>query len=378
MDLDELWAEVEGVARDHGLAIGVAGVDGFPDVRREMHDRSSNGRRGRLGFTYSDIERSTDPGLAFPWARRLVTGLHPYLPEAGSPGPAEPGTGRVARFAAGDAYQPLRHGLEAMAEVIGSAGWRTEVVSDDSRLVDRAAAVRAGIGWWGKNTMVLAPGIGPWFLIGTVVTDAPFPVSTPMQRNCGTCSACLPACPTGALVAPGVLDARLCLAALAQAPGIIPRDLRDAMGDRLYGCDDCLDACPPGTRVLETSTAPRGRVDLIRILEADDRWILEEFSHFFIPRRDARYLRRNALVALGNTGDDRHRAVLMRYLRHDDWLLRLHAVWAVARLGGSWSSQLLDDQAAIERHSDVAAEIAWAREEVRRSREASRPGRSSP
>ena len=129
-----------------------------------------------------------------------------------------------------------------------AAGHRAAVLCDDSRLVDRAAAVRAGVGWWGKSTMVLAPGHGPWLLLGSVVTDASLPPDTPMARDCGTCAACLPACPTGALVAPGVLDARRCLAALAQSPGAIPREFRRAMGDRLYGCDDCLEACPPGQR----------------------------------------------------------------------------------------------------------------------------------
>lgn len=150
------------------------------------------------------------------------------------------------------------------------------------------------------------------------------------------------------------------------------------MGDRLYGCDDCLEACPPGIRVLETSTVPRGRVDLVRILEADDRWILEEFDHFYIPRRDPRYLRRNALVALGNTGDGEHEVVLVRYLHHEDWLLRLHAVWAMAQVGGSWAQEALEDRHGHEPHPEVAAEIHLALEEVRPSRGANRPAGSSP
>ena len=209
----------------------------------------------------------------------------------------------MARFATANHYDPLRTGLAALAGVLEVAGFRTEIRCDDSRLVDRAAAVRAGVGWWGKSTMVLAPGHGPWLLLGSVVTDAVLPADSPMVRTCGTCEACLPACPTGALVAPGVLDARRCLAALAQSPGTIPREFRRAWGDRLYGCDECLEACPPGRQGLAGGSGPGGgRVDLAEVLGSDDASLLRRFGHFYLPGRDARYLRRNALVALGNSG----------------------------------------------------------------------------
>jgi len=127
------------------------------------------------------------------------------------------------------------------------------VVADDNALVDREAAYRAGLGWYGKNTNLLLPGKGSWYLLGSVVTDAPLPAGRPMADGCGTCSRCLPACPTGAFIRPGVLDARRCLAWLVQAPGVFPAELRVALADRIYGGDSCQEVCPASTHATASA-----------------------------------------------------------------------------------------------------------------------------
>jgi epoxyqueuosine reductase len=251
----------------------------------------------------------------------------------------------VARAAVEDAYAPLRRGLALVAGVLEESGWRAEVLCDDGRLVDRAAAVRAGLGWWGKNTMVLAPGFGPWVLFGSVLTDAGLEPDSPMSRDCGSCQACLPACPTGALVAPGILDARLCLAAWAQAPGLVPEAIRVAMGDRIYGCDDCSEACPPGRRLLERSRDVRGRVDLGEVLTIADAALLDRFGHWFIPGRRPDLIRRNALIAAGNSGDPSLVRSVAAYAAHPDPVLQAHARWALSRLGGPGARAVLQDPA---------------------------------
>ncbi len=358
----ELWDRIREEGEDAGLAgLGVCTAEPFADVRAQVEERVASGRSAGMWFTFGDPARSTDIRASFPWAERLVVGAWSYLPDAGNPGPARPGFGRVARFATEDHYRGLRAALDRVAARLREGGHRAEVLVDDNRLVDRAAAVRAGVGWWGKNTMVLAPGFGPWLLLGSVATDAGLAVTEPMRRDCGTCSACLPACPTGALVAPGVLDARRCLAYWAQAPGVMPAEYREAMGDRWYGCDDCLDACPPGQRLLAGSGRDgTGRVDLVGVLAADDRSLLRRFEHFYVPRRQARHLRRNALVALGNTGGPGAELVAAGYLGHPDWLLRLHAAWALGRLGGPVAAAALAARMSREHHDDVRAEIEAA------------------
>ena len=169
-------------------------------------------------------------------------------------------TGVVARYASDDHYGPLRHALGVIAERLQRDGWQARVIADDNALVDREAARRAGLGWYGKNTNLLLPGLGSWFVLGSVVTDAPLPPAVELVADgCGACRRCLPACPTGALVAPGVLDARRCLAWLVQAPGVFPLEYRAALGDRLYGCDDCQEVCPENAAAVRIVLAPTGR-----------------------------------------------------------------------------------------------------------------------
>jgi epoxyqueuosine reductase len=357
----DLATRIDEVASRAGFAgIGFCSADPFSETRRDLQARVAGGLHAGMRFTFGDPATACDVRRSFPWARSLVVGARSYLPAAGSPGPPAPGTGRIARFATEDHYAGLRSGLDAIAAQLTAAGHRAATLADDNRLVDRAAAVRAGVVWWGKNTMGLAPGAGPWLLLGSVATDAAFPASPPMQRDCGRCSACLPACPTGALVAPGVLDARRCLAHLLQAPGVIPRPLRAAVGDRIYGCDDCLEACPPGRRLLRRAADPRGRVDVAGLLSCDDRSLLARFGHFYIPRRRARFLRRNALVVLGNTGGRSAVAVASGYAAHPDPLLRAHAVWALGRLGGPLARAALARVAARGDEPMVAEEVAPA------------------
>jgi epoxyqueuosine reductase len=339
--------------------VGICAADPFEAERSSIEDRVAEGLHGGLRFTYADPLTATDVRRSYPWANRLVVAAWAYVPGSGNPGASAPGTGRVARFAARNEYEGLHAGLAALRSVLDEAGHQTAVLADDSRLVDRAAAVRAGVAWWGRSTMVLAPGHGPWMLLGSVVTDADLPVDAPMRRDCGTCDACLPACPTGAL-SDGVLDARLCLAHLLQAPGVIPSELRVAVGDRVYGCDDCLDACPPGQRAVQRDDGESGRIDLFDFLAASDQELLDVHGHWYIPRRQPRHLRRNALVALGNAGGTGADLVAAGYLGHPDHLLRIHAAWALGRLGGPTAKAALAAAAATERQAEVLAEVQAA------------------
>jgi len=225
-----------------------------------------------------------------------------------------------------------------VAERLRADGHRARVVADDNALVDRAAAVRAGLGWSGKNANVLVPGHGSWVLLGAVATDAALPVDGPVDDGCGPCRRCLDGCPTGAIVAPGVVDARRCLAWLVQAEGAFPEEHREALGARIYGCDDCQEVCPPTRRGPEARRrvpADDAWVDLLDLLDAGDEELLDRHGRWYVPRRDPRYLRRNALVALGNVadpGDDAVHRRLVAVASGADELLAEHAGWALARL----------------------------------------------
>jgi epoxyqueuosine reductase len=323
-------------------------------ARRALEQRKAAGLDGGMQFTYRNPARSTDPGRVLPGAAALVVGAWWYGQAA--PGPSDEGggaeegrpRGRVARYAWRDHYADLRAALGQLANLLREAGWAARVVADDNALVDRAAATRAGLGWYGKNSNVLLPGRGSWFVLGAVVTDAPLAPDAPVPDGCGPCRRCLGACPTGALVAPGVLDARRCLAWLLQAPGVFPFEHRVALGGRTYGCDDCQEVCPPNRVALRTDRAlgtpsDQTGVDLLDMLAAADDELMSRYGRWYIPGRDPRYLRRNALIALANTADGRSAPVvstLKQYLESPDELLRAHAVWAALRLG---RAELLDD-----------------------------------
>jgi epoxyqueuosine reductase len=346
---------VVGLGRSAGLySVGVTTADVFEETRQLLFERRDQGLHADMQFTYRNPDRSTDPTRILPGARSLVVGAWSYRHSeptttagpATPPGPARP-EGHVARYAQSDHYSALRQALAPIAAHLRGLGWRATVVCDDNALVDRAAAHRAGLGWFGKNSLLLLPGAGSWFVLGSVVTDASLRPTLPgapaaHADGCGNCSRCLTACPTGALVAPGVLDARRCLAWLVQAPGPFPEEFRVALGDRIYGCDECQQICPIN-KVADrrdppspSSSVDGSRVDLLDLLEATDEQLLAAHGRWYIAERDPRYLRRNALVALGNVGDGRHpgtEQALRRWLAAGDPLLAEHARWAARRLG---------------------------------------------
>ena len=321
------------LGRRAGLdAVGIAEASPFTDTLRHLEERRSRGFAADMQFTYRNPERSTDPQRILVGARSLVVGaLRIPAPRTG---PQASDEARVAAFAREDHYGELRRSLEGIAERLREHGRQARVVADDNALVDREAAVRAGIGWYGKNANVLLPGRGSWFVLGSVVTDTPLPPSTESVRDgCGTCDRCITGCPTGAIVEPGVVDARRCLAWLVQAPGSIPVEFRQAVGDRLYGCDDCQEVCPVGhgERDDDPGTTTGAVESTTWILEASDADLLDRFGHWYIAERDPRYLRRNALVVLGNATDGAPEvdAMLHGYAESPDPMLRGHAEWAL-------------------------------------------------
>jgi epoxyqueuosine reductase len=345
--------DLKQIAVQHDAALGVTDLSPFPDVAATMRRRLEDGSSANLTFTYKDPDKATEPMWSFPWGRSIVVVALPYLRNGDGPGDRS-----VARFADGDRYAALSMLLTEVSHRLDADGWRTEHVVDDDRLIDRAAAVRAGVGWWGKSTMVLTPGAGPWILIGSVVTDAVLAVGEPMRRTCGTCDACIPACPTGAIVAPGVLDARRCLAAMFQSRADIPRGLRSAAAGRIYGCDDCLTSCPPGSRSLEGMEPTRHELTPGAVLEMSDEDLSGVTDHWYVPGRKMRFVRRNALVALGNTGGPESVGIIMSYVEHHDAMLARHALWALSQVAPAIAVGVADGLAETASDEAMIEEIA--------------------
>ena len=378
MSLDA--AALAGVGERAGLAaVGFCRAEPFSDTAEILHRRKQEGLHGGMQFTYRNPDRSTDPQRLLPGAVTLVVGALKFSSVAEEPPDAASPYARVAAYARRDYYTPLREALGAVAQRLRANGHRAVVSADENGLVDRAAAHRAAIGWWGKNSNILVPGAGSLVVLGAVVTDAELVAADPeaSRDGCGACRRCLDGCPTGAIVAPGTVDARRCLAWLVQTDGVFDPDYRVALGDRIYGCDDCSDVCPPNRVSVRLQSRPRDDhrtstpvggvhrgawVPVLDLLDASDDELLAVYGRWYIPRRQPRYLRRNALVVLANIGcrtDPRVRAVVDRALRDTDPLIRAHAVWCARRLGLSTQALRDDDdplvRAELERNVPLRA-----------------------
>jgi epoxyqueuosine reductase len=319
--------ELQRLAAALGLdAVGVARAEPYESTERHIRERRARGLFGRLRFTIAQPEVSCHPERLLPDARSVVSAaLCYYAPEP----ERQAGHGRLPRYTWKDGYAELREKLEALGREL-DAPYR--VLVDENQHVDREAAARSGVGFYGKNTLLITRRHGSWVVLGTLVTAAELAPTEALPPGCGSCTRCIDACPTHALDEPGVLDATRCLSYWTQVPEPIPVEHREALGAQVYGCDICQDVCPWNRgierRLADAPPAEGAHVDLTAWLEGD----LGEFDRLYVPRNDVRWLRRNALVAAGNVGDEHTREAVERLAGGDDELLAEHAQWALERL----------------------------------------------
>ena len=326
-------AELSRLAVQLGLdAVGAAPAEPYEGTERHIRERRARGLFARMRFTMAQPEVSCHPESLVPGARSVVSAALSYY----APGPdAQPGEGRLPRYTWSDRYAELRSKLEQLGERLGG---EYRVLVDENQHVDREGASRGGVGFYGKNTLLITRRHGSWVVLGTVVTTAEIERSAPLDLDCGSCTRCIDACPTGALDDPGVLDSTKCLSYWSQAPGAVPAEYREEMGSYVYGCDICQDVCPwnRGTEKRRAGTGlPEDAepvVSLVDWLESADDDLRARYDRLYFPRNDPRYLRRNALIAAGNSGDIRLVPAVKRWSESEDDLLREHAEWALERL----------------------------------------------
>ena len=326
-------AELERLAQELGLdVVGAAPASAYEETERHIRERRERGLFADMRFTMAQPEVSCHPETLVAGARTVVSAAYCYYaPEP----PLEPGEGRLPRYTWHDGYELLRARLE---ELGGRIGGDYRVLVDANQHVDREAAARSGVGFYGKNTLLITRRHGSWVVLGTLVTTAEVEVTPPLDAGCGTCTLCIEACPTGALDEPGVLDSTKCLSYWTQAPDAIPDEYRAHIGRQVYGCDICQDVCPWNRGVEKRRSgvplpdAAEPHVRLADWLQEDGDALRDRYERLYVPRNDPRYLRRNALVALGNTGAPADAALAGPFLVGEDELLRDQAEWAVARI----------------------------------------------
>ena len=326
-------AELQRLAEDVGLdVVGSAPATAYAQTEEHIRERRARGLFADMRFTMAQPETSCHPETLLPDARTVVSAAHCYWTEEP---PLAPGEGRLARYTWYDGYAVLRERLDELGRRLGG---NYRVLVDANQHVDREGAARSGVGFYGKNTMLITRRHGSWVVLGTLVTDVEIESTPPLELDCGSCTLCIEACPTGALDEPGTLDSTRCLSYWTQAPAPIPDEYRTELGAQVYGCDICQDVCPwnRGIEKRRAGVQPPGEaephVSLVDWLAQDGPDLARRYDRLYVPRNDGRYLRRNAAVALGNTGRGDHRTLLEPYLDSDDELLREQAEWAAARI----------------------------------------------
>jgi epoxyqueuosine reductase len=344
VDSESLALRAKTLAREVGFdLVGVARADAPPELGY-FAGWVARGYAGEMAYLTSQVAKRSDLRTAFPWARSLIAvGTQYDTPHAYSV-EAPTDRGWIARYAWGDDYHDVLKSMldrlvERLREEAGPFTARTYV--DTGPIVERAWAVAAGLGAWGKNTCLLHPEHGSWFFLGEVVTDLELPADAPRDDMCGSCTACLDACPTQAFPAPYVLDATRCISYLTiEVKGAIPENRREGLGRHVFGCDICQDVCPWNRKRLRHGGAafePRPGLDapaLEELAGLDEAAFRERFRRSPVKRAKRRGLLRSVAVALGNSGDRARRPILESLSRDEDAVVREHAFWALQRLDG--------------------------------------------
>lgn len=363
-----LKEEIKRAAPDLGIdKIGFASADPFLELKNILLTHREKGRES--GFEEPDIEKRVYPQKTFADPRSIIAIAVAYPSKLANPPKSEKGAyrGVISRSAWGEDYHKvLKRRLAGLQQFIRERvpDARMEGMVDTGTLVDRAVAERAGIGWSGKNCAIITPDWGSWVYLGELITNIPFPPDTPVTEQCAECTICMDACPTGALVGPGQLNAGRCVSFLTQTKGFIEDDLKEKIGNRLYGCDTCQVVCPKNkgknwSHQPELHPDPELAKPLLKpLLTLSNRQFKERFGQSAASWRGKTPIQRNAVIALGHFKDESAVPLLCNLLLKDARpALRGTAAWALGKIGGEKAEQTLREAMRRETEQSVKKEL---------------------
>jgi epoxyqueuosine reductase len=350
--------------------VGFASADPFWELKERLYEQQELGYAS--GFEEPDMEKRVFPTKLLPQAKTIIAIAIAYPSKLSNPPQSEPGDyrGIFCRASWGEDYHHvLRRKCDQLTAylltLVPNATVQTMV--DTGALSDRAVAERAGIGWSGKNTAIITEEFGSWVYLGEMLTDVYIPPDEPMLDGCGDCNLCITACPTGALVEPGRLNAQSCIAYLTQTKGMIAAEYRDKIGNRLYGCDTCQTVCPKNKKRYfdhqpELTPDPDKVKPLLKpILSLSNRQFKEQYGEMAGSWRGKKPIQRNAIIALAHFRDSTAVPELTLLLKQDARpVIRGTVAWALGKIGGGEAQQVLMDSLPLEQDEMVQTEIREA------------------
>jgi epoxyqueuosine reductase len=342
--VDNLKESIKAKAADLGFVVcGFARADAAPEAGERLREWIAAGHHGEMGWIEDRAEQRASPQGLWPEARSVIALAMSYAPASDPMALAsETSRGRISVYAQGaDYHKVVKKALKAMGRWLAdTCGCQLKVFVDTAPVMEKPLSAAAGIGWQGKHTNLLSREYGNWLFLGVIYTTLELVPDEPASDHCGSCSRCITACPTGAIIAPRQVDARKCISYLTiEHAGPIPHEYRSSIGNRIYGCDDCLAVCP-WNRFAEQAQAniafaPRAELTapaLADLLALDDASFREMFSGSPIKRIGVERMIRNCLIAAGNSGDAALRPAVERHVASDDPVVADAAGWALERL----------------------------------------------
>ncbi len=377
--------------RAHELGFALVGVTPAAQSQtlQRYRDWIENGYAGKMDYLEKHLPLKEDPRRLLAEAKSVISlAMNYYTLDTPESLATDPGCGQISRYAWGDDYhdvirERLRHLVEFMRCTLSETGYTSRVCVDTAPILEREYAQKAGLGWIGKNTNLINWRSGSWYFLAEVLVNVPlestevpdFPVgrgtvprhATLPRGSCGTCTRCIEACPTDAIVAPNVLDSRLCISYLTiELKESVPMELRPKMGNLIFGCDICQEVCPWNSKAMPTTEQafyPRAgnlAPELLSLVNMTQVEFSSRFKGSPIKRAKRRGFLRNVLVAIGNWGARAALPALKIALADDEPLIRGHAAWAVGQIGGETAVRLLKTRLAVEDEPGVITEIQEA------------------
>ena len=342
--MTSLKARIFDKARELGFcAWGIARADAAPEAGERLREWLAAGHHGEMGWMEDRAEQRASPQGLWPEARSVIALAMSYAPPHDPLALADAkDRGRISVYAqGGDYHKTVKKALKAMGRWLADeCGCQLKLFVDTAPVMEKPLSAAAGVGWQGKHSNLLSREHGSWLFLGVIYTTLELEPDQPAGPHCGSCRRCIDACPTGAIVAPSLVDARRCISYLTiEHAGPIPHQFREAIGNRIYGCDDCLAVCPwnrfASAAQANKAFAPRPELvapALADLLSLDDAGFRELFSGSPIKRIGVNRMIRNCLIAAGNSGDPMIRRSVERHLDSEDPVVADAAKWAIERL----------------------------------------------